>query len=251
MQSIFRRKLIAPALSVILFVFILAACGQVAPNSSGPIFTDPLVKIALLSDDAFITTLFYEAIALEPRLNQADTQVHIGFWSLYPNRAHLIVLLDDINNYSSTLEAIQRAIWDEGTTTATSKQYPSYITMNHEYWYERAAGSGGTVTIEGKTYTDPYPVTSTQADLIWGLYSQRYTDMSTLIHQATGKTVEAWCFVQGARAVRIFYSFELPELVTIEALGDVIVNFALTTEASWQNPAQWVVGTTNAPTPEP
>jgi hypothetical protein len=235
----------------LLFVFVFSGCGQVANDTSGPIFTDPSEKIALLSNEAFTATLFYEAINLEPLLNQVNTQVNLGFWSLYPNRAYLIVLLDDINNYVSTLEAIHRAIWDEGTTTSSSKQYPSYITMNREYWYERAAGSGGIVTIEGKTYTDPYPVTYAQADLIWGLYSQRYTEMASLFSQATGRTVEAWCFVQGARAVRIFYSYEFPKLATLEALGDVIVNFALTTEADWQNPAQWVIGTSNAPTPEP
>jgi hypothetical protein len=43
----------------------------------------------------------------------------------------------------------------------------------------------------------------------------------------------------------------LSELATLEATGDVYVHFATTYEASWVNPAQWITGTTNAPTPEP
>jgi len=236
-------------IALALLAFSLFGCGQQS-SSSGPIFTDPAVKIATLSSQNFTTRLFYEALQLEPRLNQAGTRVHIGFWSRSPNRDNLIVLLNAINSYAST--ETYRGIWDEGTTTATAQQYPSYITMNKEYWYERAYPlSDGTVSIEGVHYTDPYPVTTLEADQIWGAYSQRYADMAALIRQATGVTVESWCFVQGAKANRIFYAYELSELATLEATGDVYVHFATTYEASWQNMSQWITGTTNAPTPEP
>jgi hypothetical protein len=225
-------------------------CGQQRQSSGGPIFTDPAVKLAELAGQDFTTKLFYEAVALEPKLKQAGAQVNLGFWSPYPNRARLVVLLDAINNYVST--ETYRAIWDEGSTTAAAQQYPSYITMNKEYWYERAFPlSDGTVSIEGVHYIDPHPVASTEADIIWGSYSERYADMAKLIRQATGVTVEAWCFVQGARKPRIYYSYELPELVSLEASGEVHVHFAATYEASWLNPGQWITGTTNAPTPEP
>jgi len=234
-----------------LLTFALIGCGQVAsPPSTGPIFTDPAAKIAELASQDFTLKLFYEAVALEPKVRQAGARINIGFWSRYPNRDNLIVLLNAINAYSST--ETYRAIWDEGTTTATTEQYPSYITMNKEYWYERAYPlSDGTVSIEGVHYTDPHPVASTEADIIWGKYSQRYTDMAALIRQATGVTVESWCFVQGARAPRVFYAYELPELASREATGDVYVHFATTWEASWLNASQWITGTTNAPTPEP
>jgi len=233
-----------------LYLISVVGCGQVVAPQTGPIFTDPAVKIAELNSQDFTLKLFYEAVALEPKLNQTGAKVSIGFWSLYPNRARLMGLIDAINGYSST--ETYRAIWDEGSTTATAKQYPSYIIMSKEYWYERASPlSDGTVSIEGVHYIDPHPVASTEADIIWGKYSQRYVDMARLMRQATGVTVESWCYVQGARAVRVFYSYELSELASLEATGDVYVHFATTYEASWLNPAQWVTGTTNAPTPEP
>jgi hypothetical protein len=233
-----------------LLAFSCYGCGQQSQPSTGPIFTDPAIKLTELSNQAFTLKIFYEAVALEPKLTQAGTRVSYGFWSRSPNRDNLIILLNAINAYTST--ETYRAIWDEGTTTSTTAQYPSYVTMNKEYWYERAYPlSDGTVSIEGVHYTDPHPVTTLEADLIWGAYSQRYADMAKLIRQATGMTVESWCFVQGARANRIFYAFELPELVSLEADGDVYVHFATTWEASWLNPSQWITGTTNAPTPEP
>ncbi|MBU0629774.1 MAG: hypothetical protein KKC80_02510 [Candidatus Margulisbacteria bacterium] len=236
---------------VLLLSFPFFGCGQFnASPSTGPIFTDPTVKLAELSSQNFTVKLFYEAIALEPLVNQTGTRVSFGFWSRSPNRDNLIVLLDQINSYAST--EIYRAIWDEGTTTSTARQYTSYQTMNQEYWYERAYPlSDGTVSIEGVHYTDPHPVTTIEADLIWGAYSQRYVDMVKLVRQATGVTIESWCFVQGARAHRIFYSYELPKLASLEAVGDVRVHFAITSGASWQDPRQWITGTTNAPTPEP
>ncbi|MFH1390553.1 MAG: hypothetical protein ABIH56_07545 [Candidatus Margulisiibacteriota bacterium] len=232
-------------------LLVIFGCGQFnASPSTGPIFTDPAVKLVELSSQDFTLKLFYEAIAREPLVNQTGTRVSFGFWSRSPNRDNLVVLLDQINSYAST--EIYRAIWDEGTTTSTARQYASYQTMNQEYWYERAYPlSDGTVSIEGVHYTDPHPVTTIEADLIWGAYSKRYTDMAKLIRQATGITVESWCFVQGARAPRIFYSYELPELASLEAAGDVRVHFAITSGASWQDPSQWITGTTNAPTPEP
>jgi hypothetical protein len=245
------KKLAAVLFILTIGTFALTGCGQQgSAPSTGPIFTDPATKIAALSSQDFTVKLFYEAIALEPKLNQAGVHVNIGFWSRSPNRDNLIVLLNAINAYSST--ETYRGIWDEGTTAATAEQYPSYVTMNKEYWYERAFPlSDGTVSIEGVHYTDPHPVASTEADIIWGAYSQRYADMTKLIRQATGITVESWCFVQGARKTRIFYAYELPELVSLEAAGSVYVHFATTYEASWLNASQWITGTTNAPTPEP
>ena len=242
----FSLSLLLLALSTILVI----GCGQVTDTPSSPIFTDPAAKIAELSSQDFTTKLYNEALALEPKLGQFGTKASLGFWSLYnPNRGNLVVLLDAINAYSST--ETYRAIWDEGTTTSAAKQYPSYITMNREYWYERASPlADGTVSIEGVHYIDPHPVASTEADIIWGKYSQRYVDTAGLIRAATGVTVESWCFVQGAKANRVFYSYELSELATLESRGDVYVHFATTYEASWLNPAQWITGTTNAPTPE-
>ncbi|MFA5104499.1 MAG: hypothetical protein WC527_04920 [Candidatus Margulisiibacteriota bacterium] len=232
------------------FSLINTGCGNLfRSQATKPFFTDPLVKISQTESADFMDRLAYEASLLEPAVLCPGTQVYMGYWSYYPNRASLIRVLDSIN----TASAADRAIWDEGVTTSASKQYPSYIQMNDEFWYERGNAVAGivTLTIEGVTYTytDPYPTTFQQADTIWGQYSQRYAEMAALIRRQTGITPEALCFVQNARSNRIFYSFELPKLVSLEATGDVRVFFAVTSEADWNNPSDWVEGTKNAPVP--
>jgi hypothetical protein len=166
----------------------------------------------------------------------------MGFWSAAGNHGSLVRVLDTIN---STTTSPQKAIWDEGATS--SNQYPEYLDMLEEHWYERASPKAGKVTIYGKKYTDPSPVSLDEANKIWGQYSQRYTDMAGLIKKATGKPVEAWCFVQGAKAGRIFAAYELPELSRLEKSGDVQVFFAKTPDANPANPADWAQGTANAP----
>jgi len=123
--------------------------------------------------------------------------------------------------------------------------------MTEEHWYDRGNGTGGTVTIYGDPYQDPNPVSFGQADEVWGEYSQRYTDMAGQFKQATGNTVEVWCFVQGAKANRIFYKYELPELTALERDGVVRVHFAKIQDADWTNTADWTLGTATAPAPVP
>lgn len=142
---------------------------------------------------------------------------------------------------------MNKAIWDEGSTS--SLQYPAYVTMNKQGWYERAYPTDGKVTVFGIKYTDPHPPNPQQADEIWGEYSQRYADTAKLFTQATGKSVDVWCFVQGAKKNRIFYMYELPELQKLEQEGYVHVHFAKKDNADWQNPDDWITGTANAPQP--
>lgn len=238
----------------LICVFILFGCGQ-RISSTNVLFTDPLQKIEELSNSNFSAQLFIEAVTMDPQFYNKNTKVHMGFWSgTWPvfntwNRTNLITVIDAIN--SCTSSEVLRAIWDEGITTAVTKQYPSYITMNREYWYERANFVNGWGSIEGVWYRDPHPVTFAQADQIWGSYSQRYIDVASLERIATGKTPEAWCFVTGGKANRIFYVFELPELRSLEAKGNIIVHFATTPEAHFDHPSEWVTGTENAPAPLP
>jgi hypothetical protein len=211
-----------------------------------PLFTDPEQKLAGTASPAFTQQLFREAVSYDPRLNTAGTQVHMGFWSGRGNHGALVSLLDAINSQSGG-EPPQTAIWDEGVTA--ENQFPSYVTTLREHWYERSAPANGSVIIAGTGYADPHPVTFAQADRIWGQYSQRYTDMAALIRNATGKPVRAWCFVEGARADRVFYTYELPELRRLEKEGAVTVYFAKTRNADWTNPADWIEGTARAPVP--
>jgi len=65
----------------------------------------------------------------------------------------------------------------------------------------------------------------------------------------TGRPAIAWCFVNGARATRIFYQFELPRLQALEKAGHLIVRFALTQEADWRDLNEWAQGTVRVPVP--
>lgn len=224
---------------------VLTVSGATGSSPFIPVFTDPAVKLAETSDPAFTVQLLEEAVTYEPLLNTTGTQVHMGFWSGRGNHGSLVVLLDAINDLPAGTGTPQKAIWDEGATS--SNQYPSYVTMQNEHWYERAMPVNGTVVIMGRYYTDPYPVTFAQADAIWGQYSGRYADMAEPIFLATGKPVKVWCFVEGARANRIFYTYEYPELRMLEQEGAVQVYFARTKSANWTDPGDWIEGTANAP----
>lgn len=90
---------------------------------------------------------------------------------------------------------------------------------------------------------------TTEADDIWGAYSQRYADMATSIEQSTGSAVKVWCFVTGARRNRVFFTYEFPELQELEAAGTVQVFFAKSIDSDWAVPTDWDEGTENAPTP--
>nr|WP_304766141.1 hypothetical protein [Candidatus Burarchaeum sp.] len=69
--------------------------------------------------------------------------------------------------------------------------------------------------------------------------------MAVRLKEATGKRVEVWCFVEGARLDRIFYTYEYPALQKLESEGVVEVHFARTMDADWKNESEWVIGTAN------
>jgi hypothetical protein len=225
-------------------------CSSTCPTEKemGPLFSAPADKIADLKDPAFARQLYTEALATEPLLAAPGTQVHMGFWSGKGNHGSMLRLIDTVNEGpAASATPPNRAIWDEGTSAYYN--YPSYTRLLDEHWYERASALNGSVLIFGKAYTDPFPVTFADADEIWGQYSSRYTDMAKPISLSTGKPVKVWCFVQGARANRIFYVYELPQLRQMEQQGFVQVYFAKTQDADWTKPEDWTNGTANAPIP--
>jgi hypothetical protein len=251
MHKRFRAFPVIALLLTLLVVIPLAGCGSGASEGLSsplyqPIFTPASQKLAETSGQDFTGELYREALAYEPALDDPGTQVSMGYWSAAGNHGSLVRVLDQIN---ATSTAPQKAIWDEGATS--SNQYPAYLDMLEEHWYERASPKDGKVTIYGKKYSDVNPVSMDQANDIWGQYSQRYADMARLIKKSTGKPVQAWCFVQGARAGRVFPKYELPELTKLEKSGDVQVFFARTQDANPANAADWVQGTANAPAPLP
>jgi len=235
-----------------IFLFFAVAMCMSCDDGGGslvtqPIFTDPAVKLSQVSSQDFTALILSEAVEMEPTVNTSGAQIHMGFWSAAGNHGSLVRVLDSINATSSSATPPQRAIWDEGVSS--SIQYPQYVLMNNEFWYERASFTDGVGVIRGITYADPYPVTMANANDIWGGYSQRYADMATSIQQATGNTVKVWCFVAGARRSRVFFTYEFPELQTLEAANVVQVFFAKTIDADWTVSADWDEGTQNAPTP--
>ncbi|MCX6111850.1 MAG: hypothetical protein NTY22_00980 [Proteobacteria bacterium] len=245
LKSLFRKSFI---IFVSVFSLLYAACGNNINIAGTNIFTNPANKISDTASDAFTQQLYSEALAYEPLLGQSGTQVHMGYWSGKGNHGDLVRVLDAINASTAAAgQATNKAIWDEGAQT--SLQYPSYIVMTFEHWYERGSAVDGKVTIFGVQYTDPFPVTFAQADQIWGQYSQRYGDTARLFYNATGNVVQVWCFVNGAKANRIFFTYEYPELVKLEAEGVVSVHFAKTDLSDWTVPSDWTDGTANAPTP--
>jgi hypothetical protein len=228
----------------------VSACSPDGSLDSGavPVFTPPSEKIAVLQDPAFTGQLYTEAIATEPLLARPGTQVHMGFWSGRGNHGSMLRLLDAVNEGpAASADPPNRAIWDEGTTAYY--HYPSYTQILNEHWYERASVINGSVLIFGRAYTDPHPVTYADSDRIWGEYSARYTEMAEPISRATGNPVKVWCFVEGAKANRIFYSYELPHLRLMEQRGLVQVYFAKSPDADWTRPDDWINGTANTPAP--
>ncbi|MBV8614051.1 MAG: hypothetical protein JOY66_09820 [Acetobacteraceae bacterium] len=222
-------------------------------NPYVPDFTDPQAKLEETAKPSFTLELVKDAASYEPLLKTSQTQVHMGFWSGAGNHGSLARVLDSINFGSTPCSGSSPncAVWDEGATT--SEQYPAYVTMLLEHWYDRgnATPSSPTVTIYGKSYPNTNPLDFSTADLIWGQYSQRYADMAVAFFNATGNPVMVWCFVQGASPTRVFYTYEYPELQKLEAAGVVKVHCALTPDADWTNRNDWSDGTGSAGCPAP
>jgi hypothetical protein len=199
-----------------------------------------------------------------PWVFKKGTQVHMGFWSGPGNRGNLVRLLGSINNAPDKYNpqasrctdgpSSDCALWDEGF--AESEQYPAYLEMLVEHWYERNSAIGKPlVSIYGELYRNKNPLPSlpddpsvAAANIIWGQYSRRYADMARTFFRATGKPVNAWCFVKGARPDRIFFQHERPELQILEAEGAVNVYCTKNPDAEWNNnvSVDWTFGTNSA-----
>jgi hypothetical protein len=265
-----RTSITLIAHALVFSVVVLLVGNAPAQNGSGdwsnsfdpytPIFTKAQVKTAETANARFTSALLANAVNYEPLLispgtpTRAATQVHIGFWSGPGNHGSLVRVLDSINRpsfCSSTAASPNCAVWDEGATT--SEQYPAYVKMLEEHWYDRGNAPAGarTVTLYGKTYRNINPLTFPQADQVWGQYSQRYADMARDFYRKTGNPVMVWCFVIGASGLRIFYVYEYPELQKLESEGVVKVYCANTPDADWQNPSDWTAGTGSASCPPP
>lgn len=222
----------------------LAACGSApdpAPDPGGPIFTDPVVKLAQTVDESFTRTIHAEAVALQPLLAASGTQVHMAYYSGSGNHDRARALVDAVNAPPPGAPA-RWAVWDEGVSTAAAGKYPSFVTMEREYWYPRAQAEVGgydTVVIGGVTYVDPFPVTYDQADRIWGQASDRYAETAAAYHRDTGLVVETWALVYGASLTRVFFHDECPRLQTLRLWGHVNVHCAAVQSPSWENAADW------------
>lgn len=254
-----RIRLFALVLLAAVLMLSIAGCGEkgsaTKPDTLSEIkklpeyktlWTDPSVKLEEISGDDFTRKLYLEEQGFAPEITKPGTQVYIGFYSGPGNHGNLVKAIDAIGSQQSTDSApAPKVFWCEGTSN--SYQFPSYVTMLREHWYDRAYPAGGKVTIFGESYKDPHTVTPEQADKIWGQYSQHLAKTAELIFKATGKPVIALCFVQGAKANRIFYTNEFPALKELEKKGAVRILFAKTPDADYQDPAGWTEGSGTAP----
>ena len=239
-----------PLVLVFFSVLLLCGCAQdkfKSQNYGSPIFTNPTQKLIETQKQAFSKQLFNKLIAIDPRIAKHGTQVNMVYWSNPKNFPSVTNFMKEVSNAPSKLgQPLNIAIWIGGTT---SYYTAPYVTMNREYWYDRANRIQGKVIINKKEYIDPYLVTPKQPFQLWGNFSQSYTNMAVLIKKATGRPVESWCYVQGAFKNRTFYTYELPNLQKLEKSGIMHVHFAKTEHASWKNPKDWAVETANAPQP--
>lgn len=228
--------------------------GYFAFDPYTPMFSSAQAKLAKTRDPRFTASLLTNVVDYEPLFLAPGTQAHMGFWSGSGNRGNLVRLLDDIN-FGSTRCARgptpNCAVWDEGATT--SEQFPLYVEMLVEHWYDRGNAPAGSpvITIYGKRYYNTNSVDFPTADRIWGQYSQRYTEMARPLYRSTGKQVKAWCFVMGAGSDRVFYTYEYPKLQELEREGVVTVYCAKNANANWRKPDDWTVGTGSAACPDP
>jgi hypothetical protein len=243
---------VAPVALVLSVVLASVGCGgspypdpTPAPAPTGPLFTDPVVKIAQTGSERFTWTIYQEAIALQPLLAAAGTQVHMGYYSGSSggrsNRDRLMALIDVVNAPPPGTPP-RWMIWDEGISTAVAGKYPYFVVMEREHWWDRAVAEAGgfdTVVIDGVRHVDPYPVTYVQWDQIWGNASDRYAETAATFHWSTQTKVKAWAYVTGARSTGIFYKYECPMLGTLSYWGHVEVRCSAVADADWENPLDW------------
>lgn len=226
-------------------------------NVYTPIFTNPSLKVAITGKSSFTNTLVEQAYRVNPLFVQKGTQIHMFYWSGPGNHGSAMRLIDTINAIgkcgpsSPQTSQVNCAIWDEGVpdTGGQIYWYPEYFQMNVEHWYDRVAS--GPITIFGKQYPKFFSIDLNTANLIWGQYSARYAEMATVFNAQTGNVVDVWCFVQGARAGRVFYAYEYPTIEKLEAKKIVKVHCAKNQNADWQNPDDWTEGLGSAACPPP
>ncbi len=245
-------------------------------NPYRPIFTPYDLKYKETNDPRFAGVFFEQAVAYQPLVATKGTEVHMAFYSGPPsslpdagaNRGRAVRVLDSINSQTTapngdvihtgcnprkkeTDEPPTCGVWIEGANT--TNQYPLFVKLLEEHWYDRAAAAGkSTVSIYGKTYPNIHPLSTNhpcgQADQIWGNASRRNVDSIRGFYLKTGKKVQVWALVQGAGPTRVFYQFEYPELKKVQDEGIAVIHCAIAppagaeTQPDWRNPNDWSIG---------
>jgi hypothetical protein len=195
-----------------------------------PVFTKGQDRIADIKK-RFPDALAKNASDYEPLVITPGTHVHMGFWGGPYNHGNLERLVDSINAGVAVdkVPGCKRggncAVFADGATSMN--QYPEYVTMLKQHWYERgnAQGEGQpfskNVTIYGQLYRNIQPLYFPEADSVWGTYSQGYAYMARVFYEKTKNPVTIWVFVNGAHQQRIFDRYEKPVLQELEKAGIV------------------------------
>ncbi len=181
-----------------------------------PVFSDPVAKLAVTGDlDVFARVLYDQYVYQDTGLVDAaePVAIHMTFFGGPNNRGRALSFLDTTNFYGGTgWDGYPRAkaIWIMGNG---DWQYAAYRLANEsERWSDRARQEnksgqpiGNVFTIHGQIYTDPFPVTTAQANGIWANYSAAYATMSKYF-RGSGRVVHARAFVQGVSRTSAFWT---------------------------------------------
>jgi len=243
-----------PVAAVVVALLAAGCGGGSAPAPSDipdPVFTDPLAKIQETGDlVGFSETLFAQYVHQDEALADPTVSVYMAFFAGADQRGRALSFIDTTSFFGGRFfpqpgHRKARGIWIEGSG---DWQYAAYRLANEsERWWERSAQEdpsgtgtplGNQVTIHGRSYTDPFPVTNAQYRQIWANYSAAYAEMATLFH-ARGLPVHARAFILNVSPTSAFWT-ECRTLRALVASGDLDSFLCASAEfPSYENPADW------------
>ena len=198
------------------------------------------------ANPAYLDTLLGQVQAKVPNMLTSGSTVYMGFWSggvlegagppfdfannFKPNQGPCKELLAKLAPVGGAAGG-SFSMWDESAipSSVESDRLPDYQKMEvSEGWYHRKSECPG----DGPEKDACMEKSDEEADLLWGIYSQRYTELATKIKEKTGQKVKAIVMAIGARKSRVYRMWEEPTLQQLKADGVVDIYYAKSQDAS-------------------